>query len=175
MPGKAIPFRITAKTKGIERANCILFPFKPVESDFTLIIRQKCSCIFSAKGIRSMDRKSLNQTDETLTNEKFRKEKLLKTINWNVHHLIAGPVMGAILLMAFNAPGQNLFVADYTVGKIYEFTTNGAESTFASGLDGPRGLAFNSNSNLFEADLADNTIDEFTPAGAKTAFATAFE
>ena len=40
--------------------------------------------------------------------------------------------------LAFNSAG-NLFEADDSSGNIYEFTPGGAQSTFASGLDGPRG------------------------------------
>ncbi|HMD53486.1 MAG TPA: hypothetical protein VKJ65_02915, partial [Phycisphaerae bacterium] len=51
---------------------------------------------------------------------------------------------GAVTLIASSAPGQNLFEADYSSGNIYEFTPGGAQSTFASGLPSPGGLAFNS-------------------------------
>jgi hypothetical protein len=44
-------------------------------------------------------------------------------------------------LLALSVPGiitaQNVFVADYNSGNIYEFTSGGARSTFASGLNGP--------------------------------------
>ena len=42
--------------------------------------------------------------------------------------------------LAFNSAGD-LFEADYS-GHIYEFTPGGVQSTFASGLNDPIGLAF---------------------------------
>ena len=59
---------------------------------------------------------------------------------------------GAILLTVSSAPAQNLFVSDYLGNNIYEFTPGGVQSTFASGLNRPWGLAFSSTGNLFEAD-----------------------
>src|ERR1017187_10301030 len=74
--------------------------------------------------------------------------------------------VGAVLLIAASAPsqtrfvddhrggdfrrvppfdgglGQNLFVSDAGSGNIYEFTPGGVQSTFASGLNQPLGLAF---------------------------------
>ncbi|MGH7993880.1 MAG: PEP-CTERM sorting domain-containing protein, partial [Limisphaerales bacterium] len=38
----------------------------------------------------------------------------------------------------------NLFEGDFTSGNIYEFTPGGVQSTFASGLNGPTHLAFQS-------------------------------
>ena len=45
--------------------------------------------------------------------------------------------------ISFQADGSN---------NIYKFTPNGTQSTFASGLNSPAGLAFNSSGDLFEAD-----------------------
>jgi glucose/arabinose dehydrogenase len=73
--------------------------------------------------------------------------------------------------LAFNSSGD-LFVADETAGNIYEYTPNGTQSTFATGLDHPFGLAFNSSGNLFEADSYSATIYEFTANGTKSTFAT---
>jgi hypothetical protein len=43
--------------------------------------------------------------------------------------------------LAFDSAG-NLFEAEANSGNIYEFTPGGAQSTFASGLNRPVGLAF---------------------------------
>jgi hypothetical protein len=56
-----------------------------------------------------------------------------------------------------------------------EFTPGGVESTFASGLNGPVGLAFNDAGDLFEADNASGEICEFTPGGARSTVATGLE
>jgi hypothetical protein len=83
---------------------------------------------------------------------------------------------GAVSLICSSAPAQNLFMSDgysgisHTLGHIYKFTSNGASSTFAGGLDGPEGLAFDSAGNLF-VSIGDN-IYEFTPAGVRSTFAS---
>ena len=51
------------------------------------------------------------------------------------------------MLSSFRAQAQNLFVASFgpfnvSDGHIYQFTPDGTRSTFASGLSGPYGLAF---------------------------------
>ena len=48
---------------------------------------------------------------------------------------------------------------------------NGTSHLFASGLDRPGGLAFDSHGNLFEADSIGN-IYEFTPSGIRSTFAS---
>ena len=45
-------------------------------------------------------------------------------------------------------------------------------STFASGLNEPSGLAFNSAGDLFETDLGSGNIYEFTPGGTRSTFAS---
>jgi sugar lactone lactonase YvrE len=81
-----------------------------------------------------------------------------------------------ILLTTCGIKGQNLFVADSGGGNIYEYTNfNGTLSSnstlFASGLNQPYGLAFNSAGDLFVANSGSGNIVEITPSGAQTAFA----
>lgn len=64
------------------------------------------------------------------------------------------------------AQAQNLFVSDSGSGNIYEFTPGGVQSTFASGLSGPTGLAFDSVGNLLVS--AGNNVYELTPNGARS-------
>jgi glucose/arabinose dehydrogenase len=45
-------------------------------------------------------------------------------------------------------------------------------SIFASGLNNPLGLAFDSAGDLFEADYGSGNIYEYTPGGAQTTFAS---
>jgi hypothetical protein len=78
--------------------------------------------------------------------------------------------------LAINSSGD-LFAADYNDGnngdgKIWEFSSNGTGSLFASGLSSPTGLAFESNGDLLEADYASNTIYSFTPNGTQSVFAS---
>ena len=79
---------------------------------------------------------------------------------------------GTVLLLALKGQAQNLFEADYASGNIYEFTPGGVRSTFASGLPGFSGLAFNSAGDLFVANESGSNIYEFTPDGARSTFAS---
>jgi hypothetical protein len=56
---------------------------------------------------------------------------------------------GLGLILAGQAAAQSLFEADYRSGNIDEFTTNGVQSTFASGLSDPTGLAVDRAGDLF--------------------------
>jgi DNA-binding beta-propeller fold protein YncE len=62
--------------------------------------------------------------------------------------------LGAILALAITAHAQNLYVSVQTRPShaIFEFTPDGTQSTYASGLSFPRGLAFDSIGNLFAAE-----------------------
>ena len=71
-----------------------------------------------------------------------------------------------------NAQAQNLFVSDFSYGKIYTFTTNGVQRTFASGLNGPFGLAFDIEGNLFVSDYFSGNIYKFTTNGVQSTFAS---
>jgi hypothetical protein len=63
--------------------------------------------------------------------------------------------------LAFNSAGD-LFVSDNSSNNIYEYTPEGARSTFVTGLNRPAGLAFDSQGNLFAADQGSSHIYEFT-------------
>src|SRR5579859_1801574 len=87
--------------------------------------------------------------------------------------------------MAFDSAG-NLFLEGIVedslgflpFGGITEITPNGVQSTFASGLNGPDGLAFNSAGDLFascgsSSDLSTSgKIFELAPNGAQSTFAS---
>jgi DNA-binding beta-propeller fold protein YncE len=78
--------------------------------------------------------------------------------------------LGAVILICSSAAAQNLFVSggDRGNGKIFEFTPDGVETTFTSGLNSPQDLAFDSEGNLFVVDSG--AIYKFTPAGVRTTF-----
>src|SRR5215469_2037258 len=84
-------------------------------------------------------------------------------------HLIQSVVwLGVLVLICSSAAAQNLFVSsDAYGGNIYEFTPNGARSTFASGLTGQ--LAIDKTGNLF---VTADHIYKFTPRGARSTFAS---
>jgi DNA-binding beta-propeller fold protein YncE len=82
----------------------------------------------------------------------FKKTRILRNIFLS---------LGAIFALAITAHAQNLYVSANVPGgnhKIFEFTPDGTQSIYASGLDNPRGLAFDSIGNLFAttAHEADN-------------------
>src|SRR5206468_4471851 len=107
-------------------------------------------------------------------NNKLTERKLRPRIGLT-RHLIGGVLcLAAISLICARASAQNLFATDYL--SIDEFTPNGVQSTFASGLNNPLGLTFDKAGNLFVADTGTSTgtgaVYKFTPSGARTTFAT---
>jgi hypothetical protein len=72
----------------------------------------------------------------------------------------------------------NLFAStegDPGTHTILKFTPDGDETTFATDLDFPRGLAFDRGGNLFVAELIQDgpgDILKFTPNGVGTLFAS---
>ena len=72
----------------------------------------------------------------------FKRTKILRNILLR---------LSAIFALAITAHAQNLYVSANAPGshKIFEFTPGGTQSIYASGLDNPRGLAFDSIGNLF--------------------------
>jgi DNA-binding beta-propeller fold protein YncE len=95
--------------------------------------------------------------------------------------------LGAIFALAMTAHAQNLYVSvngalcgphctDFS-GSISEYTPDGMQSTFASGLARPRGLAFDSSGNLFAAvthngppNQPHGSILKFPPLGQPSVF-----
>ncbi len=101
----------------------------------------------------------------------------MKAKNVNLQRSLGGVVCaGALLFIAGSAPGQNVFVANYTTGDIYKITPGQGQTVFAQGLDYPVGLAFDSSGDLFVANSANNFtgqgyITEFKPGQNGTTFA----
>ncbi|HEV2318825.1 MAG TPA: PEP-CTERM sorting domain-containing protein, partial [Verrucomicrobiae bacterium] len=92
--------------------------------------------------------------------------------NISLYRSIAGVCTGAAMLMVSDASAQNLFVGDYASNSILKFS-NGTESVFATGLNYPTGLAFDSSGNLFEGDQFSGHIYEWAGTGsARTTFAS---
>src|SRR6516225_1647251 len=80
--------------------------------------------------------------------QKPMKTNLTKTLNYS----LAGAVCAGAFMLASNALAQNLFVSDLSANNIYEYTPGGAQSTFATGMNVPFGIAFNANGDLFVAN-----------------------
>jgi hypothetical protein len=97
------------------------------------------------------------------------------------NRLFAGIVCaGAILLMAASAPAQNLFVSTLVSDDIIEIAPGGSQSTFATGMYYPTGIAFNSSGDLFVANSALDAglagyITEITPNGTPSTFASGID
>src|SRR5438132_128280 len=89
-------------------------------------------------------------------------------------HLLAtvAGLAAALVPASARAAVGDLYEADFSSSTIFKFTPAGTTSTFASGLNGPYGLAFDGSGNLFEADYSSSTIFKFTPAGTKSTFAS---
>src|SRR4249919_1208529 len=68
------------------------------------------------------------------------------------------------------APGD-LYEADLSGGIIYRFTPAGARTVFASGLNGPEGMAFDRAGNLLVTETGTGTIYRYTSEGTRTTFA----
>src|SRR5262249_23106180 len=73
---------------------------------------------------------------------RFKKTKILRNIFLS---------LGAILVFATMAHAQNLYVSANALPShaIFVYTPDGGQSTYATGLDNPRGLAFDRVGNLF--------------------------
>jgi len=91
--------------------------------------------------------KKKGKTMKSLTH--FKKTKILLNLFLS---------LGAIFALAITAHAQNLYVSAHTPGtglyhhSILEFTPSGVQSTYASKLSFPRGLAFDGLGNLFAAE-----------------------
>jgi sugar lactone lactonase YvrE len=90
-----------------------------------------------------------------------------------------GIVLGAHFAIEFQSHAasgvDNLFVANNvpnSTGQIYRFTPGGARSTFASGLNSPSGLAFDSHGTLFASEFGTGNIYRYDTNGTRTTFAT---
>jgi sugar lactone lactonase YvrE len=76
-----------------------------------------------------------------------------------------------LVLVAFSgviASADTIFVSNDDAGTVSEFGPNAAliNPSFASGLNSPRGLAFDSSGNLYVANLTTGTVSKFGPNGA---------
>ena len=103
--------------------------------------------------LTAMEAKQRNQTKGTTMNPltHFKKTKILRNIFLS---------LGAIFALVTAAHAQNLYVSAQRPQSdgshaILEFTPSGTQSTYASGLLFPRGLAFDSIGNLFAAETVE--------------------
>lgn len=88
--------------------------------------------------------------------------------------LLIGAACAALFTVS-SASAQNLFVSDFVNGNIDKITPDGTVSVFASGMNYPFGIAFNSHGDLFVANSAldngtEGYITEITPTGSQSTF-----
>ena len=86
--------------------------------------------------------------------------------------LAASAILLAAPILYGASPGALLYVSDADAGVIYTYTPSGVQSTFASGLHEPEGLAFDAFGNLYEADFGSGNVYKFTPEGVQSTFAS---
>jgi DNA-binding beta-propeller fold protein YncE len=93
----------------------------------------------------AMKAKQQNQNQHKGRNNNPMKTKILRNLFLS---------LGAIFALTINGYAQNLYVSAQVPPShaILEFTPDGTQSTYASGLLFPRGLAFDSIGNLFAAE-----------------------
>lgn len=82
--------------------------------------------------------------------------------------------LGIVLFLAWesSAHADNVYVSDSTGGTILQFNSSGNESVFASGLNDPAGIAFDSSGNLYVANSGAGTILQFNSTGNGSVFAS---
>jgi sugar lactone lactonase YvrE len=66
----------------------------------------------------------------------------------------------------------NLYAIAWGSQSVMKYAPNGAESVFATGLQGGESLAVDAGGNVYVGNLWDNTILRFAPNGARSVFAS---
>ena len=61
--------------------------------------------------------------------------------------------------------GDEIYLSDGELGKIFKISKDGSTEVFADGLDTPAGIAFDSNGDLIVADSGTHTIKKINAAG----------
>ena len=71
--------------------------------------------------------------------------------------------------MAFDATG-NLYVAEWSAGRVSRIDPQGRRSSFAEGLTSPSGLAIGADGAIYVASYSRDEVYRFTPAGVRSVY-----
>jgi hypothetical protein len=85
--------------------------------------------------------------------------------------LLAGATEFIFNSNALATPGD-LYASDLATNSIVVYAHDGTKRTFATGLNSPRGLAFDFTGNLYVADAGSGNVYKFTRSGGRTTFAS---
>jgi sugar lactone lactonase YvrE len=91
------------------------------------------------------------------------------------HNTVILAVTVLVLLASTIAHADNIYVSCFSSGTIEKFDSSGNRSTFASGLNGPCGLAFDSSGYLYAASYNGGTIEKFDSSGNRSTFASGLD
>ena len=89
----------------------------------------------------------------------------------NLRITIAAVAVFVGLIQSSQAAGPDLYVTD-NFGSVFEFAPDGSRITFATGLDRPTGLAFDSSGDLFVSESDTGIIYKYDSFGVQSVFAT---
>jgi sugar lactone lactonase YvrE len=100
------------------------------------------------------------------------KETSMKQKLYTFTQLVLALVALAVGASTANGAPGDLFESDLNSGTINKFAPDGTRSTFATELNWPNGLAFDSAGNLYGGDQYSGTIYKFAPDSTRSTFAT---
>ncbi len=73
------------------------------------------------------------------------------------------------------AAAGDLFVTDLETNSVVVYSPDGSERTFATGLDSPQGIVFDSLGNLYVADNGSGNVYKYTADGSRAVFASGLQ
>jgi sugar lactone lactonase YvrE len=90
---------------------------------------------------------------------------------------VLGGIVACLCAMVWTTSASaavgDFFDADFSSGIVYRFTPNGSKTIFASGLNGPEGLAQDAAGNVFVSETGTGIIYKYSADGSsRTPFAT---
>ena len=82
-------------------------------------------------------------------------------------------ITASVVSIPIAVSAQDLYFSDFNNGTIGKITPSGNVSTFATGFNSPRGIAFDASGNLYISDqsaVRNNSIKKITPSGNVSTF-----